>query len=620
MNSSWNYKSLLSTGIRDSYSTSTNQKITLSNGIAGYFILMSLFYIGISIAVMPIILPYALASMVLYILVPILNKSGYNLISRYIAATIPSIVCFFIHISIIKVSEPIIAGLYLIQVSMLVLPWILFDGKEKVHLFITFALCALLIVLVRPLNGLIEPSNSINSELVSQPWMEIIFTLTSFSILVVSLYILQRTNSNTEKENDKLILLAGLKKEEFKANEDKLNKYIEEIELTQVEDKKREWANNGLAKFADILRTQQDDIQKSYDTIISFLVKYLEANQAGLFIVEEKNDTTKHIQLKSCYAYERKKYLAREIEIGEGLIGQCYLEKDIIYLTDVPQNYVTITSGIGASTPRAVLIVPLILNDEVFGIIELASFKPFEKYQIDFLIKAGENTAATISNLKTNERTKLLLEESQQQSEEMRAQEEEMRQNMEEMQATQEELSRKSEEIQNFLDASKAQEDKIRQNLDETKALQERTTRSLAEKIVELKVKDDVLDITTVLSEADVNGDILFANQKLSELSKYTIAEIIGKPHRTFRHPDMPKELFKLFWIALKKGETFKAIIKNKAKDGSHFWVDGCFVPIKDAKGTILKYVGASYHIESDAIALQMYNAQAKRLGLPEMK
>ena len=481
-----NFKSLLSIGVSDSYSQNTNKKIILSNGISGAFILMCFMYIGISIAVAPVILPFVSVSLGLYILVPVLNYFGLHVFARYLTVINSPVTCLFIHISILKVGAPVIIGIYLIQVSMLVLPWVLFDSKERIHLFITFIICALSIVLVRPLNGLIEPSDSLNIEVLRAPWIEMIAMCTCFYALAFSLFILQRINADTQKENDKLIEQANLKNEEFKANEEKLNKYIEEIEVTRIEDKKREWANNGLAKFADILRTQQDDLQKSYDSIISYLVKYLEANQAGLFIVE-KTDDTKYIELKSSYAYDRKKYLTKRIEIGEGLIGQCYLEKDIIYLTEVPQNYITITSGIGAATPRAVLLVPLILNDEVFGIIELASFKIFEKYEIDFLIRAGENTAATISNLKTNDRTKMLLEESQQQSEEMRAQEEEMRQNMEEMQATQEELSRKSEEIQNLLDASKEKEDKIRQNLDDMKALQEISDESWKKLVLILK-------------------------------------------------------------------------------------------------------------------------------------
>jgi GAF domain-containing protein len=165
-------------------------------------------------------------------------------------------------------------------------------------------------------------------------------------------------------------------------------------------------------------------------------------NQGGLFLLESEG-SDEHLNLAACYAYERKKYLTRRVEIGEGLIGQCFLEKDIIYMTKVPQDYVQITSGLGEATPGCIIIVPIMTNDEIVGVMELASFKPVEKYQLEFLKKVAENVASSIVSSRVTERVKNLLTESQQQTEEMRAQEEEMRQNMEELQATQEEMRRK---------------------------------------------------------------------------------------------------------------------------------------------------------------------------------
>lgn len=212
------------------------------------------------------------------------------------------------------------------------------------------------------------------------------------------------------------------------------------------EDKKRNWATEGLAKFSELLRNDQDDMRRLSNAIISHLVNYLEANQGGIFIVNDDNSKDVHLEMVAMYAWNKKKFTEKRIEKGEGLAGQAWLEKEIIYMKEVPDNYVEITSGLGHATPRSIMVIPLKLNGEIFGVMELASFKEYEPFEREFVIRLAETIAATISSAKVNERTKRLLEQSQQQAEELRSQEEEMRQNMEEMQATQEEIARKERE------------------------------------------------------------------------------------------------------------------------------------------------------------------------------
>jgi PAS domain S-box-containing protein len=236
----------------------------------------------------------------------------------------------------------------------------------------------------------------------------------------------------------------------------------DKMKMVAIEDKQRSWANEGLAQFVEILRTNNEDSSELLDNIIQNLVKYINANQGIIYILNDDDTYDPFLEVASCYAYNRKKYLKKRIEPGEGLAGQVMLEKETIYLTDVPENYVLISSGIGEARPRNVLIVPLKMDDKVFGLIEVAAFHLFKPFEIQFIEKLSESIASTISAVKVNSRTRKLLEESQFQAEQLKTQEEEIRQNMEELASTQEEMERvmakvQSQEryIKNILNASK---------------------------------------------------------------------------------------------------------------------------------------------------------------------
>lgn len=232
---------------------------------------------------------------------------------------------------------------------------------------------------------------------------------------------------------------------------DKLNSINEE-------DKKRNWSTEGLAKFAVIMR-QNEGYEALTNMIIAELVKYTKSNQGGIFIVNRDSEKDVHLQLMACYAYERKKFLEKRIEVGEGLLGQCYLEAETIYMEEIPDSYIHITSGLGEANPSSLLIVPLKVNDLVEGVIELASFQRMAPYEIEFVEKVGEIIASEISKSRITESTKVLLQASQKQAQELRTKEEEMRQNMEEVQATQEELQRQTlemKEVQKRLEVEKA--------------------------------------------------------------------------------------------------------------------------------------------------------------------
>lgn len=354
----------------------------------------------------------------------------------------------------------------------------------------------------------------------------------------------------------------------------------------KVEDEQARWVAEGHAKFGELFRQTNDLDALSYD-VVKNLIQYVGLNQGSVFIHENDLQQGEILRQRACYAYNRKKYNVRSFAPGEGLAGQCFLENETTILKKVPSDYIRITSGLGDATPGFVVIVPIKANDNTEGVVEMAGFKALAEYQIKFIEKVCEGFASVLRAAKVNSETKALLDATQSQAEQLRAQEEEIRQNLEEMHATQEQLSRQ---------------------LEESKVLAERVGR-----------REMVMALTTILSETDLYGTITFANDKFCEVSKYDRDELVGKSQNIVRHPDMPKELFKLFWSTIQSGNVFKGIVKNRAKDGSHYWVDATIVPIKDNHGEIIKYVGSRYHIPDDTLALALYNKQAEKFGWPTL-
>jgi|GEM_PF-2543655 len=230
-----------------------------------------------------------------------------------------------------------------------------------------------------------------------------------------------------------------------KSKEDKLGNALIDMQnrLQQVarEDKIRNWVNEGQARFGEILRNTGDDIEKMGDEIISNLIKYLDASLGVIYIKNEDHNETK-LELLSAYAFNRKKHEERTLKVGEGLAGQVFLEQKRVFLKDIKTNHFNILTGMGESKPSSVLIVPLKQEDNIEGVLELASFNVLEEYQINFVEKIGESIATAIKSGKTSRVTNELLQEMQTREEEMRTQEEELKQNMEELSATQEQMER----------------------------------------------------------------------------------------------------------------------------------------------------------------------------------
>ncbi len=210
------------------------------------------------------------------------------------------------------------------------------------------------------------------------------------------------------------------------------------IETERVQTKIN-WTNEGAAQFSEIIKNENVEVTMLGDAILKQLITYLKANQGAMYLVDEENNSLERI---ATYAYNKKKFIKEKVAIKEGLLGQCYLEKESIYLTEVPNNYIKITSGLGESAPTNILITPLKTREKVVGLIELASFNIFEKHELDFVEKMSESIASILLSRQIADRTARLLDEAKHREQELIQREEELKQNAEELAATQEEMQR----------------------------------------------------------------------------------------------------------------------------------------------------------------------------------
>lgn len=434
--------------IKDDYKISV---VRISNIIAFIFLMTGVIYGIISAYLAPQLINVCILLFVGSAVILLLNYLQMVDISRFALNLVISLDVAIYHGYIVQPGESLIVSIYIGQFVVAVMPWIYIDIREKWLLTSTLAITFLVLV-AQPWTN-----EFLSIEMDSGIFRDKIFTIPTFTFSIAALlfcmYLLQNKNLNADINSKKLLKDIQTRNDEMKDQHAKLAETLEDNKLANEAEEKRNWIAKGTSEIGDLLRGDIDD--KFYQHLVSEVVNFMKINQAGVYTVEEDEDQIageKYIELKACYAFDRNKFLKKKIEIGQGLIGQCYLEKERLYLKEVPESYINITSGLGDATPRCILIVPLIHNEEVEGIIEIASFNEMEQHEIGFVEKLSETLAAYIANNRINLKTKHLLEQSQQQSEELKAQEEEMRQNMEEMQATQEEISGKEKEYVERID------------------------------------------------------------------------------------------------------------------------------------------------------------------------
>lgn len=325
----------------------------------------------------------------------------------------------------------------------------------------------------------------------------------------------------------------------------------EEESKRRQEDQLRNWTSDGLAQLGEILRKDTDRLEDLAYRIVSHLAKYVGANQCGFYLVEGEEVDDRHFSLLACYAYDRRKFAQRRLEWGDGLIGACALEGVTTRLNQLPEGYLSITSGLGQATARNLILVPVKQDDTVFAVMELASFTPFTEQVTTFCERVADTVASALASKQISIRTAKLLAESRKQAQALVEQEEQMRQNMEELQTTQEEAARQSETFVSFTNS---------------------------------------VNQTLIRAEYRTDGTLVYANAKfLQKLEYNSIDEVQGKPIWLFID-SKDRIWFDPIWEGLTAGgRHFEGDMKHVTRNGKELWSIATYTCVRNQNDVVEK-------------------------------
>jgi HAMP domain-containing protein/signal transduction histidine kinase/CheY-like chemotaxis protein len=251
---------------------------------------------------------------------------------------------------------------------------------------------------------------------------------------------------------------------EMAALKDNINEMIRNLRDTTQKNTAQDWLKTNLAKFTRLLQGQRDLMAVS-KLILSEMAP-LVSMQHGVFYLNEAADGEPDLRLVASYAFNERKHLADRFRSGEGLVGQCAFEKQRILLTEVPRDYVQISSALGGAAPMNIVVLPVLFEGQVKAVLELASFQRFSEIHLTFLDQLTESIGIVLNTITATMRTEELLKQSQslaaelqtrqeeltgtnlrleEQARSLKASEERLKQQQEELQQTNEELEEKAE-------------------------------------------------------------------------------------------------------------------------------------------------------------------------------
>ncbi|NGX48081.1 MAG: hypothetical protein K1000chlam3_01469, partial [Chlamydiae bacterium] len=243
--------------------------------------------------------------------------------------------------------------------------------------------------------------------------------------------------------------------------------------------------------------------------ILSKLSKIINI-QVGAFYIFNKDGHS--LDLISSYAYKKRKNLSEVFQIGEGLVGQCAREKQTIVISNVPDDYIKVTSGLGEATPNVIMVMPIMFEEKLLAVLEIAKLGTFSDGDIKFIEASGENIAVVINSAEARKGMQGLVEETRKQASELQEQQEELKSTNEELETQQETLQKTNQSLEEQAERLTKSEEVVKKKNEELK----KTTESLSIQSREIEQKSILVEEAKVSIEAKAH-DLELANKYKSE-------------------------------------------------------------------------------------------------------